>query len=152
MEDFAKTLTEEQKQALLAALTQAENVSEEPQQEEVATNNVSDDFTMTKQNNLQSNSRRVPVQAQQNGWTDTGEHRNVETPEINILVPTGKEAPKFVVVPLIFKFNLLSLPACCLEVPSDSNKSNPFVELIVELSYSTVTASLTKSVSKYPSP
>ena len=94
MEDFAKTLTEEQKQALLAALTQAENVSEEPQQEEVATNNVSDDFTMTKQNNLQSNSRRVPVQAQQNGWTDTGEHRNVETPEITKTPRNRKPAKK----------------------------------------------------------
>jgi len=94
MKDFAKTLTEEQKQALLAALTETENVSEEPHKEEVATNNMADDFTMMNHNNLRSNSRRVPVQAQQNGWTDTGEHKNIETPEIAKTPRNRKPATK----------------------------------------------------------
>ena len=100
MKDFAKTLTEEQRKALLAALTEDE-VSVEPTEEDFlnknnvgTTNNVSDDFTIIKENNLQSNSRRVPVQAQTNAWTDTGEHKNIETPQITKTPRNRKPAAK----------------------------------------------------------
>ena len=102
MEDFAKPLTPEQRQALLAALTETinlnhqtytENVSEEPQQKEVATNNVADDFTMHKKSSLQNNSRRMPVKAKENTWTDTGEFKEVSTPN-TARTPRNRQPPQ----------------------------------------------------------
>lgn len=94
MEDFAKTLTPEQRKALFDALSKTESVTLEEHEEKTSTNNVADDFTMIKENNLQSNSRRVPVKAQQNGWTDTGEHKNIETPQITKTPRNRKPASK----------------------------------------------------------
>lgn len=93
MEDFVKTLTSEQRQTLLAALAKTKDVDTKPQPEPTeedfinkndsfATSNVANDFTVIKENNLQSNSRRVPVQAKKNEWADTGEHKNIETPQV----------------------------------------------------------------------
>lgn len=93
IEDLAKSLSPEQRKALVELLTQTGNVNEQNSTESM-TNNVSDDFTVTKENNLQSNSRRVPVQAKQNGWTDTGEHKNIETPQIVKTPRNRKPAPK----------------------------------------------------------
>ena len=105
MEDFINTLTPKQRQALLTALTETKSVDikqqPEPTEEDFinkndpfATNNVADDFTIIKENNLQSNSRRVPVQAKQNAWTDTGEHKNIETPQVTKTPRNRKPATK----------------------------------------------------------
>lgn len=82
MEDFIKTLTEEQRQALLKALTQDSTPA--VQETEVAAKRTHDeDFRMNKTPtpSNKNSKRKEPVRAKQNMWTDTGEARNITTPE-----------------------------------------------------------------------
>ena len=52
------------------------------------------DFTMHSKNSVpQKNRRKVPVKAQQNTWTDTGEHRDISTPEFT-KTPRNRKPPK----------------------------------------------------------
>ncbi len=89
MDEFVKTLSEEQKAALLSALSEKEEVAEEPEE----TNDITDDFRVVKKSSLKSNGRREPVKAKGNTWTDTGEHRDVETPNVQ-RTPRNRAAPK----------------------------------------------------------
>jgi len=102
MKDFTKTLTQEQKAALLAALTEDESVDEgtvsesEVTPEPKTTSNktdITEDFRVVRKNNLQKNPRRQPVQGGQNTWTDTGEHKEIKTPESS-RTPRNRSAPK----------------------------------------------------------
>ena len=79
MEEFIKTLTDEQKAALQEALAKKE--TPEPTTSNEGESEVTEDFRVVKNNNLKSDSRRVPVAAQRNTWVDDGEHKNVVTPE-----------------------------------------------------------------------
>lgn len=85
MEDFIKTLNAEQKEALLKALN--EN-SPTIQHVPVEVNNktkkaITDSFIAeSKPNNIHNQQRRrEPVKARKNMWEDTGECREVETPD-----------------------------------------------------------------------
>jgi DNA-directed RNA polymerase subunit RPC12/RpoP len=74
--DLLKSLTAEQKQALLEQLMSAlseTTVEEEPKEtkQDVPVTNVNEDFTVTR--NINEATRRTPVRAKKNQWVDTGE-------------------------------------------------------------------------------
>jgi hypothetical protein len=74
MNDFIKTLSKEQKQALLQALQDNAPKTQDKEQE-----NIKEDFTVDKNKNS-NNRRREPVKGRKNEWVDTGEFRDIETP------------------------------------------------------------------------
>jgi hypothetical protein len=94
MQDFIDTLNEQQKKALLEALTGSIYNSEEknqPEKENTPKAN-ENDFVMNKQQSY-SGKRKEPVKAKQNQWVDTGEFKDVTTPEIS-RTPRNRPAPK----------------------------------------------------------
>lgn len=123
MNDFINMLNDEQKQALLKALVgdspTVASVPQEVKQESIKhiqsstpTASVKEDFTMHRQddNNVR---RKEPVRARKNEWQDTGEFRDIETPqfdrtprrrpphkkvevECHVCGKTFKEDPKYV--------------------------------------------------------
>lgn len=123
MNDFINMLNDEQKQALLKALVgdspTVASVPPEVKQESIKhiqsstpTASVKEDFTMHRQddNNVR---RKEPVRARKNEWQDTGEFRDIETPqfdrtprrrpphkkvevECHVCGKTFKEDPKYV--------------------------------------------------------
>ena len=108
MDEFIQTLTEEQKQALLKALSggsfepevPAESTTHPPfidgsrlQNKEPISKAVDGDFTMHKKTELSKQKRREKVKGSENTWTDTGEHRDVETPD-TARTPRNRSAPK----------------------------------------------------------
>lgn len=96
MDEFIKTLTEEQKSALLKALSGGE-VADEPFTTHppfIAGEKVVEDFTMHKrESNGVKNRRKEPVKARQNTWSDTGEFKEVSTPDVQ-RTPRNRPAPK----------------------------------------------------------
>ena len=86
MDEFVNTLSDEQKQALLKALSGKE------EQPEPTT--VDEDFTMHRSDNkIRPQKRRESVRARENTWTDTGELKDVETPQAS-LTPRNRATPK----------------------------------------------------------
>lgn len=84
MEDFLKTLTDEQKAALQQALSKEDEVE----------TTVSEDFTMNRVSNpIKPQKRRQSVQARENAWEDTGEHKDIETPQASP-TPRNRPSPK----------------------------------------------------------
>lgn len=92
MNDFINTLSNEQKQALLKALmNDSPSVSVVPQeakqesikhiQSSTPTASVNEDFIMRRQDDNHNTRRREPVRARKNEWKDTGEFRDIETPQ-----------------------------------------------------------------------
>ncbi len=72
MDDFLKTLNEEQKAALLKALTENKTEEDAP--------NTQDDFrTDSIKKPLNNNRRREPVKGRKNEWVDTGEFKDYDT-------------------------------------------------------------------------
>lgn len=91
MKDFVDTLSEEQKKALLEALTGTQierkmhpEPSPEPTEEDFLNKN-NPDFSMFSEK--RDNKKRGPVSASKNTWVDTGESREIETPKIS---PTSR--------------------------------------------------------------
>jgi len=110
MDDFIQTLSDEQRAALLKALTgddfkpeiQSRFQHEEPISEavdgtidkETKSKTTAEDFAMHKTNStLGNNRRREAVKAQANQWTDTGEHKDVSTPD-RARTPRNRAAPR----------------------------------------------------------
>ena len=96
MDEFVQTLSKEQKEALIKALGGNTEVESRWQHEEPASeavDNITEDFRVVKDNNLQSDSRRESVKAKNNTWEDTGEHKGIETPE-SAKTPRTRKAPK----------------------------------------------------------
>jgi formylmethanofuran dehydrogenase subunit E len=92
MNDFINMLNDEQKQALLKALVgdsqTLPSVPEEVKKESIKKiqssappASANEDFTMFKQENTSNTRRKEPVRARKNEWQDTGEFRDVETPQ-----------------------------------------------------------------------
>ena len=83
MEEFVNTLSDEQKKALLDALSDKDSISNKLVPEKVNKQTkkiISENFIVeTKQEsiNSQTNRRREPVRARENRWEDTGEFRDV---------------------------------------------------------------------------
>ena len=99
MDDFIKTLSEEQKQALLRALSGGSFTPEEPftthppfidGSQEPISEAVDGDFTMNKG---RTSRQRTPIVARENTWTDTGEAKDVTTPEVT-RTPRNRQPPK----------------------------------------------------------
>lgn len=123
MNDFINMLNDEQKQALLKALVgnspTVSSVPEEVKKESIKKiqssappASVNEDFTMFKQDSNNTR-RKEAVRARKNEWKDTGEFRDVETPqfertprrrqphkkvevECHVCGKSFKEDPKFV--------------------------------------------------------
>jgi hypothetical protein len=96
MDEFVQTLSKEQKEALIKALGGNTEVESRWQHEEPlseAVDNITEDFRVVKDNNLQSDSRRESVKAKTNTWEDTGEHKGITTPEAS-KTPRTRKAPK----------------------------------------------------------
>jgi formylmethanofuran dehydrogenase subunit E len=92
MNDFINMLNDEQKQALLKALVgDSQTLSSIPQevkkesikqiQSSTPPASVNEDFTMFKQESTSNTRRKEQVRARKNEWQDTGEFRDVETPQ-----------------------------------------------------------------------
>lgn len=86
MDQFLSSLTEEQKAALLKALTSKPSDVEQ---------NKDDSFTVKPKNNInQQQRRREPVKAKENTWTDTGEDKHVSTPQYQPTPRTREKSNK----------------------------------------------------------
>lgn len=94
MKDFINTLNEEQRKALLDALTGKEvvtNINIEVKENDVE-DNITEDFRVVKNNSPLSRGRQQ-VKAGTNTWDDTGEDRHIKTPEIKA-TPRNRKPPK----------------------------------------------------------
>lgn len=92
MNAFLSSLTEEQKQKLLAALIgdRKEEKAEELNKEETV---IDENFIVQKSSNSNQR-RREPVKARKNEFVDTGElHRDIETPQYE-KTPRRRPPPK----------------------------------------------------------
>jgi hypothetical protein len=87
MDDFIQTLSEEQKQSLLKALSGGDSVEEQASDEP----NVGEDFVVKTANTV-PNLKRIPVKAGTNTWSDTGEHKDVVTPDTS-RTPRNRKTP-----------------------------------------------------------
>lgn len=94
MNDFINMLNDEQKQALLKALVgdspTVASVPKEVKKESIKKiqsstppASVNEDFTMFKQDSNSNTRRKEAVRARKNEWKDTGEFREVETPQFD---------------------------------------------------------------------
>jgi hypothetical protein len=94
MNDFINMLNDEQKQALLKALVgdspTVASVPPEVKQESIKhiqsstpTASVKEDFTMHRQEDNSNVRRKEPVKARKNEWHDTGEFRDIDTPQFD---------------------------------------------------------------------
>lgn len=100
MEDFIKTLSEDQKKALLQALNDDNSVSNHlvsKQTNDQAKKTISDNFIVQNRQTQNHNRRREPVRGRENKWTDTGEDRDIVTPEFE-RTPRKRMPPKKVMV------------------------------------------------------
>lgn len=98
MKDFVNTLNEEQRKALLEALSDPDSVSSQlvPQKvnEETKKQLKSDFIANTKvQSTVSNNKRREPVRGRENRWEDTGEFRDIVTPEVEP-TPRRRQPPR----------------------------------------------------------
>jgi len=91
MKDFVDTLNEEQKKALLEALSGKE--TDNDTKEQSLEDNITEDFRVVKNNNSPLSRGRQQVKAGPNTWSDTGEDRHIKTPEIKA-TPRNRKPPK----------------------------------------------------------
>jgi len=95
MEEFVNTLSDEQKKALLDALSDKDKLVAEKVNKQTK-RIISENFIVeTKQESIksQTNRRREPVRARENRWEDTGEFRDIETPDVE-RTPRKRQPPK----------------------------------------------------------
>lgn len=92
MNDFINMLNDDQKQALLKALvgdspsissipTEVKQESVKHIQSSMPSASVSEDFKVSTRQDNSNVRRKEPVKARKNEWRDTGEFRDVETPQ-----------------------------------------------------------------------
>jgi hypothetical protein len=101
LRNFVEGLTIEERTELLDILTENSltwttmppHMEDIAPQEVVDRKNKTEDFTMHKNNSI-SNKKKEPVVAKQNMWSDTGEDRNIVTPEITKTPRTRKPPAK----------------------------------------------------------
>ena len=82
MQDFVKTLSDEQKKALLQALNDnSVTLQSVPKEVNEQTKKIlNDSFIAETKPSVVNQKRKEPVRAKENTWQDTGEHKNIETP------------------------------------------------------------------------
>ena len=83
MEDFVKTLNDEQKKALLQALNENSiTIQSVPKEVNEQTKKaINESFITESKPNIINQKRREPVKARKNEWQDTGEFRDITTPD-----------------------------------------------------------------------
>lgn len=100
---FVQTLSFQEREKLLHILIEDSNnwTTQPPHIEWTTTTQppkskttVSEDFVMHKASSLSNNKRREAVQAKTNQWSDEGEDRHIETPEIRKTPRTRKPPTK----------------------------------------------------------
>lgn len=89
---FIESLSDDQKDKLLEALMSKSN-TEEIKKATKSETVVNDDFTMVKRNDNKQQRRREPVKARKNQWEDTGEFRDISTPDFQ-KTPRRRDPPK----------------------------------------------------------
>lgn len=89
---FIESLTDEQKDKLLEALM-SKSPTEEIKKAGKPQTTVSEDFTMIKRDENRNQRRKEPVKARQNQWQDTGEFKEVSTPDFQ-RTPRRRDPPK----------------------------------------------------------
>ena len=97
MKDFIDTLSEEQKKALLDALTIKEidnSVKSEKKEEDYTKKNMVGTEYFLMSNKEEVTPKRGKVQAGKNTWKDTGEDRNIVTPKAPVTPRTRKPPQK----------------------------------------------------------
>lgn len=108
IDDFMRSLSDQQKAMFLAALQDSgtppdeEDIDMNPEwtttmpphiREEFEGTTVStSDFTMKSKNGIKSQKRREKVTARKNTWSDTGENKDVQTPDISMTPRTRPPA------------------------------------------------------------
>jgi predicted SprT family Zn-dependent metalloprotease len=94
MEDFVKTLNDEQKKALLEALSQnSPTIQSIPKEVNEQTKKAIDQsFIAESKPNIYNQKRREPVKARKNEWEDTGEFRDITTPDYE-RTPRRRQSP-----------------------------------------------------------
>lgn len=95
MKDFVNTLNEEQKKALLEALS-GDSPAPEPATPSVKSqikSMVNEDFTMNPPSNSAYKKRKEAVRAKINTWVDTGESKDVVTPDVKP-TPRKRQPPQ----------------------------------------------------------
>ena len=103
LKSFVDGLDNSEREELLEILTGRMNqsttmpphIAKEFEEEVEKPQRVQEDFTMhkNKSSNGVKNKRKEPVKARENTWTDTGEHREVSTPNVE-RTPRNRPAPK----------------------------------------------------------
>jgi formylmethanofuran dehydrogenase subunit E len=89
-DDFIKTLSKEQREALLNALLEGGETLQQNNAKKVA-KRINEDFTVNKEKS--NNKRREPVRGRENRWKDEGEFRDIETPQVE-RVARNRPPPK----------------------------------------------------------
>jgi hypothetical protein len=84
MKDFINTLNEEQKKALLEALnSDSPTLAHVPTSTKSETKSIiNEDFTMNPPTSSAYKKRKEAVKAKMNTWVDTGESKDVTTPDV----------------------------------------------------------------------
>ena len=91
IDKFIQTLTPEQLESLKEALKKDQNKEEESNEDQQGS-----DFRMNK--SISNNrKRKEPVRAKENTWTDTGEKKDIVTPDYQP-TPRNRQAPEKVKV------------------------------------------------------
>ena len=89
LDQFFSTLTDEQKKALAESLLKS--VDNKETNSTTPTKSVGEDFIVRKPENPQHR-RKEAVKARRNDWVDTGEFRDITTPDFE-RTPRKREAP-----------------------------------------------------------
>lgn len=107
MDDFMRSLSDQQKAMFLAALQDSGTPPESNDEDETkwtttmpphireefeGTTVSTSDFTMKSKNGIKSQKRREKVTARKNTWSDTGENKDVQTPDISMTPRTRPPA------------------------------------------------------------
>lgn len=96
MEDFVKTLSDEQKKALFDALNDEQSVSNKlvPKKVNEQTKKIiSENFIVQSKPHQENSKRREQVRGKENRWQDTGEFRDITTPDVE-RTPRRRQPPK----------------------------------------------------------
>jgi len=86
---FIETLSDEQKDKLLEALMSKSNTPDIKDAKKSST----EDFTMKKKEETPFTRRKEPVKARKNQWQDTGEFRDISTPDVE-RTPRRRDPPR----------------------------------------------------------
>jgi hypothetical protein len=92
MQEFINMLTDEQKKAFIKMMSESMEETAPETKNEPVKKTENQPFITDSKPKVSGQKRREPVRAKENQWEDTGEHRNVITPEVSI-TPRNRKPP-----------------------------------------------------------